>query len=131
MGTNCHISVKTADDEKNLTLMNAADIRFTQSDKELREILGIPNRNEDGFWEHLEQDDYQRVLDAALVHRESLTKERDALHEASSHVFGVAAHDLGIDILTNDIARTEEWISYYEIAAAFVKLGHHVTCYGC
>jgi hypothetical protein len=111
--------------------MNAADIRFTQSDRDIRTLLGIPERNEDGFWEHPMQDDYQRVLDAALVHKESLIKERDALHEASSHVFGVDAHDLGIDILTHDIDRTNEWISYYEIAAAFVKLGHTVDCYGC
>lgn len=131
MGTNCHISVKTADGEKNLTLMNAADIRFTQSDKELRELLGIPNRNEDGFWEHLEQGDYQRVLDAALVHKEMLDKQRDALCFEADCVFGLPAEDITEDELTNDIARTEEWISYYEIAAAFVRLGHHVTCYGC
>jgi hypothetical protein len=129
MGTNCHISVKTEEGESNIALMNAADIRFTQSDRHIRTLLGIPECNEDGFWEHLEQDDYQRVLDAALVHREVLDKKRDQYHDFHPDVIFDSVEEY--ETVQHDFDRVNEWISYYEIAATLVKLGHHVTCYGC
>ncbi len=137
MGTNCHIMIETPEGQDNLTLMHAADLRWISTDAKLRLLLGIPNPNtKDAFWEHLENHEYQLVLDAALVHREVLSKQlEDLFSGAKEEIFGVPLKDLipgerRTVTVQRDLDRTEEWIGYYEIAATLVKLGHQVVCYG-
>lgn len=136
MGINCHIMIEhpclSDGSDNNIAIMHAADVRWSLYDAELRETLGIPDRStKEPFWEHLNNGDYQRVLDAALVHREVLLKRRDLLDlERFNPQHRLSQGDLDFDTNEHDINRTSEWIHYYDIAATLVKLGHTVVCYG-
>ncbi len=131
MGINCHISVEVPNGD-NISIMNAADVRWSSYDDELRETFGIPNHGGEGFWEHLENHEYQLVLDAALTHKQVLLKERDQIHEGHFNPDINPAHThMDAQVNEQHLNRTDEWISYYEIAATLVKLGHKVVCYGC
>lgn len=128
MGINCHIAIHVPDGD-NICLLNAADVRWLSRDQDLRETLGIPDLVANGFWEHENNEDYQRVLDAALVHQQVLIVERDRLHELD---FGTEPHSGPrlLRLCQRDLDRTEEWIAYYELASTLVRLNHEVMCYG-
>ncbi len=132
MTINCHIAIQVPDGD-NICLVKSADLPWSVDDYDLRQTLGIPGPelHTPDFWEHERPEDYQRILDAASVHKLALQKELEEINEQgyledlSARVELARVHYR----LQIDISRIDEWVRYYEIAAALVKLNHEVICY--
>jgi len=134
MDTNisCHIMIETPQGEDNLCFTHTGSVRWSNFDAPLRAVLGIPDGPQtEGtcpYWEHLENHEYQIVLDAALAHKQVLLKDQTRLSELTlSDVTHSVLRDRREVIV--QLERIQGWIAYYELAATLVKLGHKVVCF--